>query len=168
MFLYPSDCVTGSRQQVRKGLKRRREVFPLWLRGLWKALHHCPPSQGRWWCCFFVIMCVHKNVFMKNKVLLVPTQVWDCLKTIFPSQRLPMMLLVCFFSLSTTHAFVCMSCRYTSAPTLETNPTSVTILAVGRSLQQVAVESSSFLTGLSQKKYIYYLHVGTFYIYLSF
>lgn len=42
-------------------------------------------------------------------------------------------------SASLLHSFVCVSFRYTSAPTLETNHTSVTIPAVGRSLQQVAV-----------------------------
>lgn len=51
-----SDCFTGSRQQARKGLKCRREVFPLWIWGLWKALHHCPPSQGR--CGSLMVVCV--------------------------------------------------------------------------------------------------------------
>lgn len=95
MFL--SDCVTGSRQQARKGLKCRREVFPLWIRGLWKALHHCPPSQGKCGC--FVVVCARIYVFMKKKkkfcyvALLVPTQVWGCLKTLFPFQHFPLMLL---------------------------------------------------------------------------
>ncbi len=67
MFL--SDCVTGSRQQARKGLECRREVFPLWIRGLWKALHHSPPSQGECGC--FVVACSSTvYVFITDKVLL--------------------------------------------------------------------------------------------------
>lgn len=79
----------------------------------------------------------------------VPTQVCDSLKTIVSLQHLPMMLLTTclsgFFLASLLHFFVCASHRYTSAPTRETNRTSVTILAVGRSLQQVAVEILSSL-----------------------
>lgn len=42
------------------------------------------------------------------------------------------------------NGFACVTCRYTSVPTLETSRTSVIILAVGRSLQQVAVDQFSF------------------------
>lgn len=50
--MFPSDRITGSRQQASKEFKRRREVFPLWLRGLWKTLHDCPPPEGECVCLY--------------------------------------------------------------------------------------------------------------------
>lgn len=44
--LLVSDCAAGSGQQAGETDQRRREVFPLRVRGLWEALHHCPPPQG--------------------------------------------------------------------------------------------------------------------------
>lgn len=41
-----SDCAAGSGQQAGEANQRRREVFPLRVRGLWEALHHRPPPQG--------------------------------------------------------------------------------------------------------------------------
>lgn len=108
-----SDCVTGSRQQARTGLKCRREVFSLWIWGLWKALHHCPPPQG-------------KSILQVDNI---------------SSLHLPVMLSLFSFLKSTLYSFVYAPCRYTSVHTLETNHTSVTILAVGKSLQQVTVEN---------------------------
>lgn len=86
--------------------------------------------------------CVHaKKRKFRCVALLVPTQVWE--DNIIPLQHLPMMLLACLFAFAASllHSFVCV-CRYTSAPTLEINRMSVTILAVGGSLQQVAGENS--------------------------
>lgn len=125
-----SDCVTGSRQQARKGLKCRREVFPLWIWGLWKALHHCPPSQGK--CGSLAIVYATCS-----------TQMWIFLDNIsFTASSYD--VVTCFsFSKPLLHCFVCATFRSTSAHTLETNHTSVTILAVGKSLQQVTVENFS-------------------------
>lgn len=111
---------------------------------LYTTAHHLKVSVGVLWLLVHVLyMCSWRKVFA---ALLVPTQVWDCLKTIFPLQHLPTMLLAVRL-LFQPHCYsfvVCVSCRYTSAHTLETNHTSVTILDVGRSLQQVAVEKLIF------------------------
>lgn len=103
--MFPSDRITGSRQQASKELKCRREVVPLWLRGLWKTLHHCPPSQGE-------------------------CAVWRSV-SLWPAWQI--------FTLGAPRWLWFVSCRYTSAPTLETNRTPVITLAVGGSLQQVVM-----------------------------
>ena len=60
------------------------------------------------------------------------TRVFDGLKATF------LLVFTCYTAL------LCLSCRYTSAHTLETNRTSATIPAVGRSLQQVFVGDKTF------------------------
>lgn len=44
--LLVSDCAAGSGQQAGETDHSRREVVPLWVRGLWEAVHHRPPPQG--------------------------------------------------------------------------------------------------------------------------
>lgn len=46
LFNFFSDCITRSRQQAITEHECRREVFPLWIWGLWEAVHHRPPPQG--------------------------------------------------------------------------------------------------------------------------
>lgn len=86
---------------------------------LYTTAHHLKVSVGVLW-------------------LFVPTQNVG----LFKDNILPTAWSAMWLGASLLHAFVCVSCRYTSVPTPETNHMSVTILAVGRSLQQVTVENS--------------------------
>lgn len=89
---------------------------------LYTTAHHLKVSVGGCVCeCGNLCACSYASV---GRYLLCNIFLWCC------------QLLVYFFSLVAQEFCLC-SRRYMSAPTLETNRTSVTIQAVGRSLQQV-------------------------------
>lgn len=120
-----SDCAAGSRQQATKSDKRWRKIFPLRIRRLWKALHHCPPSQGS----------LRKLINFSTNKLFSLLDVLILKGCILAACCGKMHVSVSRFVLK---SFVSTSCRYTSARTLAINLTSANIGAVERSLRQVA------------------------------
>lgn len=96
---------------------------------LYTTAHHLKVIVGCLWLCKHVLLCCFASAYSSVGLF----------KDNVPLTEFSYDVVIYF--LPHRYSLVFVSCRYTSALTLETNHTSATILDVGRSLQQVAEEN---------------------------